>query len=313
MVELATVTELHPPDEIAERINAEHRLAASNEATALEHKIKCGEMLLQQKAITKHGQWKPWVKQHCEFEYSTATIYMDMARKKLTGVNFSSVGESRRQRRAAKATKPPRYSWRTDARDLGLVTDRSGGPANELKIQLEADHPGINLNDQAQTHAALLEVKGRRNPENVDAEISEIRSTVKENAKAKFDRALRAAVALQVGRLQAEMKIAIEAAVAEKNTELETKRKTLNDWDAELRAEREAVQQLRATIDTYMTQDEYRLVLSCLHPDQQERTAERLSKAFAIFKRLESMVNPKTPISVLRERGWDRVSPFFKG
>jgi ParB family chromosome partitioning protein len=43
--------------------------------------------------------------------------------------------------------------------------------------------------------------------------------------------------------------------------------------------------------DDYMTLDEYRLVRSCLHPDR-EADAERKARAFDIFTRLETRVNP---------------------
>jgi ParB-like chromosome segregation protein Spo0J len=58
-----------------------------------------------------------------------------------------------------------------------------------------------------------------------------------------------------------------------------------------------------------MTLEEYRLVLGCLHPDRAASVdAERLNKAFVIFRRLVSTIDPKTPIDDLRRNGWEVVS-----
>lgn len=62
-----------------------------------------------------------------------------------------------------------------------------------------------------------------------------------------------------------------------------------------------------ATIDAYMTEDEYKLILNCLHPDRApEDRRQRFNDAFIIFRRMETYVNRKVPMSTLRERGWAR-------
>jgi hypothetical protein len=62
-----------------------------------------------------------------------------------------------------------------------------------------------------------------------------------------------------------------------------------------------------AKIDSYMTEDEYKFILNCLHPDRAPADRkDRFNDAFVIFKRLETYVIRTLPLSVLRERGWAR-------
>ncbi len=68
------------------------------------------------------------------------------------------------------------------------------------------------------------------------------------------------------------------------------------------------------SIDGYMTLDEFNLIRNCLHPDRQpEEKKERYGKAFDIFNRLEATVNIHMPIAHMRNTGWDKKSPKYKG
>lgn len=42
---------------LTERINAEHRAVEEAARSAVEHAIRCGEMLEEQKASLQHGEW----------------------------------------------------------------------------------------------------------------------------------------------------------------------------------------------------------------------------------------------------------------
>lgn len=56
-------------------------------------------------------------------------------------------------------------------------------------------------------------------------------------------------------------------------------------------------------LDEWMTQEEFKIILGCLHPDRQsEEARERYNKAFQIFKRLEAKVEADG--RVRRARGW---------
>lgn len=72
-------------------INESHRLALSHRDSAVEHAIRCGELLLEQKARLEHGEFINWIKTNCTFAQSTATRYMAAAKQKTTGVAISSL------------------------------------------------------------------------------------------------------------------------------------------------------------------------------------------------------------------------------
>jgi hypothetical protein len=69
----------------AKKINEEHRLARSCAETAVDHAIRCGEMLIQV------GADQMWIERHTEVAWSTAKRYMSAAKKKAQGIPFESL------------------------------------------------------------------------------------------------------------------------------------------------------------------------------------------------------------------------------
>lgn len=63
-------------DILGERVNAEHRLARQSAETAVQHAIRCGELLSEQKARLPHGTFGKWIADNCEFSQATANNYM---------------------------------------------------------------------------------------------------------------------------------------------------------------------------------------------------------------------------------------------
>ena len=86
---------------------------------------------------------------------------------------------------------------------------------------------------------------------------------------------------------------------------LNSERKRLGALLKEVQEERDLQRKIRQGIDAHMTQEEFRLVRSCLHPDRHPDDPERYRQAFEIFNRLEGTIHPHTPKKVLRERGWE--------
>lgn len=65
---------------------------------------------------------------------------------------------------------------------------------------------------------------------------------------------------------------------------------------------REAEQRMK-TFDAWMTQEEFKIVLGCLHPDRQpEAQRPKYDRAFQIFKRLEQHLSPNA--RALKVNGW---------
>lgn len=72
-------------------INAEHQLARESASSAVQHAIRCGQLLVEQKSRLEHGEFGEWIAEHCDFEQSTATRYMKAARQIATGVAISNL------------------------------------------------------------------------------------------------------------------------------------------------------------------------------------------------------------------------------
>jgi hypothetical protein len=74
-------TPLTPPERggLAASINDAHRLAQGSAKDAIKHAVQCGELLLQQKKLVKHGEFMSWVEKNCEFSQATANNYMKAA------------------------------------------------------------------------------------------------------------------------------------------------------------------------------------------------------------------------------------------
>jgi hypothetical protein len=64
---------------LAERINAEHAAAVGCANKAIEHARQCGELLIETKAQVGHGEWLPWLADHCEVSQRQAWAYMQVA------------------------------------------------------------------------------------------------------------------------------------------------------------------------------------------------------------------------------------------
>ena len=45
----------------------------------MRHAIEAGALLLEAKEQLKHGQWLPWLKDHCTISERTAQLYMRTA------------------------------------------------------------------------------------------------------------------------------------------------------------------------------------------------------------------------------------------
>src|SRR5262245_56131376 len=65
----------------ASEINREHQLARAAFQRGLEHARRCGELLIREKDRLDHGQFLPWLREHCEFSERMASGYMRIARK----------------------------------------------------------------------------------------------------------------------------------------------------------------------------------------------------------------------------------------
>jgi hypothetical protein len=68
--------------DIAARIKAEHQAVAASLKRSIEHAIAAGELLNEAKEHIPHGQWLPWLREHCGVTPRSAQGYMKLARNR---------------------------------------------------------------------------------------------------------------------------------------------------------------------------------------------------------------------------------------
>jgi Protein of unknown function (DUF3102) len=68
--------------DLAARIKAEHQASANAMQRGVEHAIRVGELLIEAKDKISHGQWLPWLTEHCAMSERTSQLYMRLARSK---------------------------------------------------------------------------------------------------------------------------------------------------------------------------------------------------------------------------------------
>src|SRR5262245_41395033 len=66
--------------DLAARIRQEHEAVAHAVKRGLEHAVAAGNLLLEAKAQLPHGQWLPWLKEHCQIPERSAQRYMELSR-----------------------------------------------------------------------------------------------------------------------------------------------------------------------------------------------------------------------------------------
>jgi hypothetical protein len=100
----ATTTELVT---LAEQINAEHRACEAAAVSAVEHAIRCGELLIEAKERAAHGGWLKWLSKNCDVSSRHAQRYMQLAKDQgaidATRVSDLSLRGAMRQLRESKA------------------------------------------------------------------------------------------------------------------------------------------------------------------------------------------------------------------
>jgi hypothetical protein len=68
--------------DLAARIKAEHEAVGIALKDSVRHAIMAGELLLQAKDQVPHGQWLPWLRDHCTISERTAQLYMRVAKNR---------------------------------------------------------------------------------------------------------------------------------------------------------------------------------------------------------------------------------------
>src|SRR5512145_2301019 len=69
---------------LAGRIKAEHEATAAALKDSVAHAMAAGDLLIEAKAQVPHGQWLPWLQEHCAMSERTAQLYMRTAKTRTT-------------------------------------------------------------------------------------------------------------------------------------------------------------------------------------------------------------------------------------
>ncbi len=77
---------------LAAEIKRAHKGVFDAAKTAAERCIEAGHALLEAKALLKHGEWLPWLKNHCELPERTAQLYMKIAKSGLESATVADIG-----------------------------------------------------------------------------------------------------------------------------------------------------------------------------------------------------------------------------
>ena len=77
---------------LAEEIKRAHTGVMDAAKTAAERAIEAGNALIEAKALVKHGEWLPFLRDHCEIPERTAQLYMKIARLELEPATVADLG-----------------------------------------------------------------------------------------------------------------------------------------------------------------------------------------------------------------------------
>ncbi len=66
-------------DTLADEINKAHRRCEQSVRMTLDYAVEVGRLLIEAKAQCDHGEWLPWVENHCECDVRSVQRYMKLA------------------------------------------------------------------------------------------------------------------------------------------------------------------------------------------------------------------------------------------
>jgi Protein of unknown function (DUF3102) len=73
-------------------IRSAHAGVQAAAQVAAEHAITAGNGLIEAKALLKHGEWLPWLKEHVGFSERTAQMYMKIVRLGFKSATVADIG-----------------------------------------------------------------------------------------------------------------------------------------------------------------------------------------------------------------------------
>jgi hypothetical protein len=131
-----------------------------------------------------------------------------------------------------------------------------------------------------------------------DTKVEKLMETLPASATKKT----KAALTHVVNDLRHDFETEVEHVVKER---LKAQRDKLHELEKEAKEELDRARNLSMNLDGLMTEEEYRLIRGCLHPDRApDDRKSAFSKAFDVFTRLEKTVNRNMPAKLRKQSGW---------
>jgi hypothetical protein len=117
----------------AAEINHEHELAMQAAESAMDHAVRCGELLIKQKKRLEYGEFEQWVLDNLSFSHDTANNYMRAARcPKNERARFSSLRQMINYHRDVKRAKKF-ISYGLEIHDIELQKKLGVPPGHDLQ------------------------------------------------------------------------------------------------------------------------------------------------------------------------------------
>src|SRR5262249_16307953 len=79
---MTTIEQSNSLTDLAASIKSEHEAVSTRVSDSVRHGIGGGELLVEAKTQLKHGQWLPWLQDHCTISERTAQLYMRCAKNR---------------------------------------------------------------------------------------------------------------------------------------------------------------------------------------------------------------------------------------
>jgi len=108
--------------DLGTEINDSHAQAILHASEALNHALRCGDLLIKAKATVQHGHWLPWLRQNIVFSERTAQGYMRIAQR-ASSIQIRNAGADLSVRGVLKELATPRHHAMMD--DIAAWTKRS--------------------------------------------------------------------------------------------------------------------------------------------------------------------------------------------
>jgi Protein of unknown function (DUF3102) len=77
---------------LAAEVRTAHAGVLDAAKTVAERSVEAGKALIEAKSLVKHGEWLPWLKDHCQISERTAQLYMHVAKLGLDSQTVAEIG-----------------------------------------------------------------------------------------------------------------------------------------------------------------------------------------------------------------------------